>query len=490
MGWQNIFATILQAGNTFVVNSQGWFLYAGTPTGPTPSGTFTPIGGLIQSATSTINTSPAQVGDLIVLHVITNGTAPPASVSGGNYNWQQVGSTFNGTVNVGLISAVFVGTATAIGASVATIAFAGVPTTIRNAGQAYRSSTGQFTFITQNQLDSAGTNTMPAITSIAGQLYSIFEFDNVTSTAGATPGYTYDIDANGNCLCFNPNCGAGVQAPVMGDATCAFGIAVLLQAGGTPGNLILAGATAAGVDSVGNTFVEGLNANLGQIIGTAASFGNTITMDTTGLKVYNGTPIPANLQLSITPSGAITTFAPVLFEKRASTPAVDPNGGATAYSTNGSLQVVDGQDANVYQTQSQTRVIRNAVNVPGTAPADTGLHFPVSAGRTYKIEGQILLQAPAAAPGNAQFEIAGPGGSTGEIGLFLVRGTVTASQLMAPNINVAIFQTAINNQYIMYVKAIIVPSANGVLALEASVGVAATSFSIMPFSYLTMSPVP
>jgi hypothetical protein len=490
MGWQNVFAAILQAGNTFIVNSNGWFLYAGTPTGPTASGSFTPVGGLIQSSGSTIATSPAQVGDLIVLHVITNGTAPPSGVTGGNYNWQQIGSTFNGTVNVGFIGAVFVGTATATGASTATIAFAGTPTTIRNAAQAHRSSTGKFAFITQNELDSAGTNTMPAVTAAAGELYSVFEFDNVTSTAGSTPGYTYDIDANGNCLCFNPNCSAGVQAPVMGDSTCAFGIAVLLQAGGSAGNLILAGATAAGVDSVGNPFVEGLNANMGLISGAAASFGNTVTIDKTGLNVYNGSPISANLQLSITPAGAITTFAPVLFEKRASTPAVDPNGGATAFSFNGSLEVVDGQDANVYQTQSQTRIIRNTIGFSSTTPADTGLHFPVSSGRTYKIEGQIYLQAPAAAPGLAQFQIAGPGGSTGEVGLILIRGTVTASQLGAPNANLPIFQTAINNQYIMNVNATIVPSANGVLSLEASVNAAATSFSVLPFSYLTLSPVP
>jgi hypothetical protein len=490
MGWQNVFAAILEAGNTFIVNSQGWFLYAGTPTGPTASGSFTPVGGLIQSSTSTINTNPAQVGDLIVLHVISNGTAPPSGVTGGNYTWEQIGSTFTGTVNVGFIGAVFVGTATATGAATATVSFAGTPTTIRNAAQAHRSSTGQFSFITQNQLDSTGTNTMPAITAAAGQLYSVFEFDNVTSTAGSTPGYTYDIDANGNCLCFNPNCSAGVQAPVMGDSTCAFGIAVLLQAGGTPGNLILAGAIAAGSDSEGNSFVQGLNAFAGAIAGATASFGNTVTIDSTGLKVYNGAPIAANLQLSITPTGAIETFAPVLFEKRTSTPAVDPNGGATAFSVNGSLEVVDGQDANVYQTQSQTRVIRNTIGFSSTTPADTGLHFPVSAGRTYKIEGQIYIQAPAAAPGLAQFEIAGPGGSTGEVGLILIRGTVTASQLGAPNTNLPIFQTAVNNQYIMNVNAVIVPSAAGVLALEASVNAAATSFSVLPFSYLTLSPVP
>jgi hypothetical protein len=481
----------LTAGNTLIINQSGWFLYAGTPTGPTAAGTFTKVGGLIQSSGSTITIDPVNINDTIILHVISNGTAPPSGVSGGNCTWVQIGNTFNGTVNVGFIGAVYQGTAIATGSAVATVSFAGTPTTIRNAAQEWASSTGTCMFITQNTLDSAGTNTMPAITATAGELYSIFEFDNVTSTAGTTPGYTYEIDSNGNCLCFNGNCTAGIQAPVMGDSTCAFGIAVLLSAGGgINGNLIIAGASAAGSDGVGNAFVEGLNVFAGAIAGATAMFGNSVVINSSGLFVYNGAAIPANLQLSITPGGAITTNAPVLFEKRASTPASDPNGGATAYSTNGSLQVVDGQDNNVYYTQTQTRVLRASIGFSSTTPSDTGLHMPVSANRTYRIAGIVFIQAPAAAPGLVQFELAGPGGTTGQIGFLLVRATVTATQNVAPNVNAGIFQTAVNNQYLCYIDGIITTTAAGTAALFASVNAAATSFSLEPFSSLSFSPSP
>ncbi len=480
----------LTAGNTLIINQLGWFLYAGTPTGPTPAGTWTKIGGLVQSQTPTITFNPVQIGDSFVLHVISNGTAAPSGVSGGNCNWQQVGNTFNGTNNLGFIGAVYVGTATAVGSAVATVSFAGTPTGIRNAAQGYRSSSGTFTFITQNQLDSTGTNTMPAITSLLGELYSIFEFDNITSTAGTTPGYSYLIDVNGNCLCINSNTSAGVQAPVMGDSTCAFGIAVLLQAGnpGSNGNLILAGATAAGTDAVGNSFVQGLNVFAGTIAGVSAMFGNSVVIDSTGLKVYNGAAIPANLQLSITPGGAINTFAPLILGLRSSTPAVDPNAGATVYTTTGGAMVVDGADANVYQTQRSSRIIRNAIGFANQTPSDTGLHLPVNAGRTYRISGLLFIQAPAANPGLVQLQLAGPGGTTGEIGFLWVRATVTATANVAPNVNAAIFQTAINNTYLVFIEGSVVPSAVGTLALLASNQNAGTSFSISPFSHVDFMP--
>jgi hypothetical protein len=200
------------------------------PGGP---GTWTPVGGLIQSATPTIAVNPVHVGDFVVLHLSSQGSAPPNGISGGNCTWQQVGTTFNGTVNTGFSCAVWVGTATATGSAPATVTYSGTPTAIRNAGHAYTSSSGTFTFVSQGNLDSAGTSVMPSVSpSAAGQLYSCFDFDNATATAGTTTGYTYEVDSNGNGYCFNPSCAGTAQAPVWNDLTGAFGTAVMLSAGG------------------------------------------------------------------------------------------------------------------------------------------------------------------------------------------------------------------------------------------------------------------
>jgi hypothetical protein len=240
-------------GTDFILDQNGLWFYSGTPGGP---GTWLSVGGFIQSQAATIATSPAQIGDFLVLHVSSEGGAPPVSVSGGKYNWQQIGSTFTGTINSGFSSAVFVGTATATGAATATVTYSGVPSAFRNAGQGWRSSTGGFTIVDQEVLDSAGTNTMPAILpTAAGQLYSCFEFDNSIATAGATSGYTYDVDANGNGFCFNGNCTAASQAPVWGSSTCAFGTAVMLTAAtGARSNLVMAlvNPSGTGIDQFGN----------------------------------------------------------------------------------------------------------------------------------------------------------------------------------------------------------------------------------------------
>lgn len=490
----------LVAGNTLEINQFGWFLYAGAPAGPSAGGTFTKVGGLIQgqsfnSTTTAVNVSPVNVGDFIVLHVITNNggnnPVPPTGVSGGNCSWQQIGNTFTGTNNSGFSGAVYLGTATATGPAVATVTYNGMVNSTGVAGQEYQSSNGQCTFVTQNTLDSAGTNTMPAITAAAGQLYSVFENDAVASVAGSTPGYTYDLDAFSNCLCFNQNCAAGVQAPVMGDSTCQFGIAVLLQAGTTPGTLILAGANAAGTDSVGNPFVEGLNVFQGQIAGASISAGDTVTIDSTGIKIYNGTPIPANLQLTISPTGAIKTTAPIVFAKRASTPGVDPGGGATAYTTTGGFMAVDGLDGVRYGTERHSQIMPAAgFNVTGTALTDTGLHMPVAA-RPYRVSGMLLIQAPAAAPGTVDLNFAGPGGATGNIAYSMVRAAVlNGTAIAAPNTAFTIGPSPLvaNNEYIIYLDGVIIFTAAGTAALEAAVAAAATSYRVAGFSYVDFMP--
>ena len=487
----------LSAGNTLIVNQFGWFLYAGNPAGPSPSGNFAKVGGLIQSSGTTITVNPVNVGDIVVLHIISNGSAPPSGVTGGNCNWVPVGNAFTGTVNSGFVAAVYVGTATATGAAVATIAFSGTPSTIRNAAQEFTSSTGQYSFVTQNTLDSAGTNTMPAITTAAGQLYSVFEFDNVASIAGGTSGYTYEIDVNGNALVFNPNCGAGVQQPTLGDSTCAFGIAIVLQAGGTPGNLILAGANANGTDGVGNPFVEGLNVAQGIISGTTLMAGNTVKIDSTGLSIYNGSPIPANLQLTVTPGGGIITKAPVIFEQSGSTPTADPNGGATVFSVNGDLSVTDGTDQAAYQTQRRSIVAQGAQSVTSTSFGSV-LHSPIGAPgntlRVYRIDANIIIN-PNQTGGKAGLRWTGPVGVTGFLDfIYLSASTMNNSGALGNGGSTggAVAMTMVLGQQIevLVTGSISVPAGtSGTFTIDAACGTAGDTFSVGAFSSLDVMPV-
>lgn len=393
-------------GTDYIINPAGIFFYSGTPGTSNPPGTFAKVGGLIQSMGANITINPVNVGDLVLLHCISNGSAPPSGVAGGNCNWSQVGTTFSGTVNNGLIGAVFAGTATATGSAVATVSYTGTPSTIRNAAQEFTSSTGLWSLVTQANLDSAGTNTMPTInTTVTGQLYSIFEFDNVATTAGATSGYFYEIDANGNALVFNPNCGIGAQAPTLGDSTSAFGIAVLMSAppAVAGSSLIVAITNAAGTDPFGNPVQKGITVGAGVISGATISVGDTITLDQNGISVYNGAALPGNLQVTISPSGAITTKAPIVFQPVPSTPAADPNKGATAYSANGNLQVVDGTDQQAYGVQRRTIVSGDQVcNSTGFATFfSSPVAGPANSSRRYHVHARININPNQAAGGFA-----------------------------------------------------------------------------------------
>lgn len=431
-------------GTDWIINSNGIFMYSGTPGG---AGTWTDAGGgLISSALATFTVSPHAVGNLVVMHICSEGGAPPVGVTGGNCNWAMVGNSFAGTVNAGFCESVWVGTATATGAAVATVTYSGAPTAFRNAGHEFISSTGGYTFVGQNNLDSAGTNQMPAVTpTSAGQLYSCYQFNNAVTVAGATPGYVYEIDANGNGLCFDANCTAVAQAPTWGDANCAFGIAAILTAAAGPvGNLVMAlvNPKGTGTDPFGNV----------------APFGQSMQF-------------------------------PVYLGPYAAVPAAVSNV-AALFSQTGSVNVVDGNDGNLYSVECQTRSLAADVNISHTAMFDTGLHMPVAAKR-YRISGVLYITAPAAAPGTVNFSVAGPGGATGLIAFSMMRGTVLNGTNNAPPntaFTIGPAPLVVNNTYLVYVDGIVNFLSAGVVALEAACSAAATSFLVDRFSYLDFMP--
>ncbi len=133
-------------------------------TSPPPGGAFTPVGGLIQGTSLTPSVTAHAVGDVILLHVTTEGSAPPTGVSGGDATWKQVGSTVRGSVNSGLSAAVYEGTVTAAGTAQATVTTSGSPSAVRIAGQEYNPGSGQTgVLVAQANLDVAGTSTGPSM---------------------------------------------------------------------------------------------------------------------------------------------------------------------------------------------------------------------------------------------------------------------------------------------------------------------------------------
>jgi hypothetical protein len=200
-----------------------------TPAAGSPGNAFTPVGGLIQGTSLTPSVTAHAAGDVILLHVTTEGNAPPTGISGGDATWKQVGNTLRGSVNSGLSAAVYEGTVTAAGTAQATVTTSGTPSAVRIGGQEYNPGSGQTgVLVSQANLDVTGTSTGPSITPTgSNELYSFYGFDTGTGSAGSTPGYSYEVDNNGNVYAFDA--ASPAQPPVFGDSNVAFGIAVLVQ---------------------------------------------------------------------------------------------------------------------------------------------------------------------------------------------------------------------------------------------------------------------
>lgn len=476
------------------------------------AGTFTAIGGLIQSLTNTVSVNPQNLGDFVILHVFTIGNAPASGITGGNCNWQQVGTTFPGTIQAGFAASVWVGTAIATGAANAVVAFSGTPTSVIIEGQEYYSSTGTIQFIAQAGLDSAGTKQMPTLNPTApGQLYACAALDSVTSTAGTDPGYTYYTDSNGNGYLFNPSCTSNPQSPQFGDSTHGFGLSVLFSSGtsnpsGPPtpaaSPLIVSIAAQAGTDAFGNPFPQGLGVEKGNISGTTLSAGNTLQVDQNGLAVYNGAPVPANLQLFISPTGGIVTKSPIILNQSGGTPIANPNQGATEFSGHGDIQVVDGLDQQAYATQRRSIATGGDQTINSTTFASFGLTSNVAAdgsAREYRIHAQMFC-APNQTGGKIGFRWIGPGATTGHINFTykspaaspatsndesgaLNNGVSTTGAITATMASG--FETDVTADGTIQVPA----GVSGQFAIQAAEGTAGDSFIIRQFSYLDIMTV-
>ena len=193
---------------------------------------FTAVGSFVQTTTTTLAVNPAKVGNFYLAEVIAySNTVYCSSISGGNCTWTQLGSKYVGS-NHPDYATVFIGKATAAGAANATLTFSGTTPSFNAVAQQFSSTVGSWA---QDGLQgtedlATGSATWPSLTPNGpGGLYFGYLYDTGTAVAGSTPGFTYGVDAGGNGLAFNPDCGNGAQAPVWGDAGSAFGVVILLR---------------------------------------------------------------------------------------------------------------------------------------------------------------------------------------------------------------------------------------------------------------------
>ena len=201
--------------------------------------TFAAVGGLIQSANNvTFSLTPAGVGDLILIEVLNQSGAvvSATALSSSNVTWVKMGTTVSGVTNA-MTAVTVAGTVTAASAATVTITFSGAtPAAFLVDGQEFSSTAGSWALDTQGGIDSAGTNTWASLTpAAAGELYFGYAFNAGVAVAGATSGYTYDIDAASNGMGFNPACTSAAQAPVWGDAGHQFGKMILVKETGAVG---------------------------------------------------------------------------------------------------------------------------------------------------------------------------------------------------------------------------------------------------------------
>jgi hypothetical protein len=193
--------------------------------------TFAAVGSTFQEqGSSSVSLSPAGIGHLILMEVITlGGSAVPSSVSGGGATWTQLRSVA-GSVNSGDGAAVFAGQVTATGSHAATLTFSGTPSDIAVTGREFSSTVGSWALDTSGTLDlGSGTVDFPSLAPAgSGELY--FGFMGGNAVTGSTSGYTYFLDADSWGMCFNAACGSGAQQPVWGTGSgSVFGIAVLMK---------------------------------------------------------------------------------------------------------------------------------------------------------------------------------------------------------------------------------------------------------------------
>lgn len=209
-----------------------------TSTSPSTGANISAVGSIAQSVAggdSTLAVNPQHVGDALVLGVSINiNSDSVSSVSGGGATWKflarQTGSLMG-------VTELWLGTVTATGSSTITVSYASSigSTYVALAAQEFTNGTGASTVWsedTSGTLSNSPTTTvnLPMLTaSASGDLYVGLAFTQYPVSAGANPGFTYDLTYSG-LYTFSPNV-SGTVAPSATMSSGAYGsVGVTLSA--------------------------------------------------------------------------------------------------------------------------------------------------------------------------------------------------------------------------------------------------------------------
>ena len=195
--------------------------------------TFTAVGTII-AGTGALTLTPGGAGDVIALLAFSSGAAVTALASANVNNGSPWTVAVPGlTVGSETVTA-FLGTVTGTGGPTLTPTASGSPT-LRLGGQELHSSVGASSvrLYSSATLNATGT-AWPSLNALAGQCYIGFEFNSGSATAGSTPGFVYQEDANGNGLAYRLSTAAGANSPVWGDSDARSVLALLLYEAAPP----------------------------------------------------------------------------------------------------------------------------------------------------------------------------------------------------------------------------------------------------------------
>lgn len=262
--------------------------------------------------------------------------------------------------------------------------------------------------------------------------------------------------------------------------------------------VVLAGAvdgtTITGAEFVGTNFIENqdglffyspspgagnLVASITGASGGTDPYGNTYQP---GISVYGASGSGVNL----VPSGSNTAIA--------FTPGVTPApipGVTVGYgSSSGTLQVIDGQDQATYGTARRTLILgSNSGTLTSLSTIFTSKISPaVSSARSYRIHGQLYINGNSGAQVN--FNLAAPGGTTGEFGYSVCRastlvGCVTGTPNTAAGVAVSL---AAATGYIMLFDGVINVSTAGNFNFQVG-SITGTGLVVAANSFIDIMPV-
>ena len=185
--------------------------------------------------------APTAAGDFILAAILCPTTnadwATALSSAGGNVLWSSVGSPAHLASGVNTATAaLFIGQVITASSHTVTITTNTGSPTLRMLGSEFNCPNG-FSAVTvdaSGTKDVASSGSFPPVTPTrAGDLYWSACYDFGSGSTGTTPGYTYEVDPNGNVLCFNISCPNSTQTPNIGNTDGITGIGIMLYSAGT-----------------------------------------------------------------------------------------------------------------------------------------------------------------------------------------------------------------------------------------------------------------